>query len=63
MKTSSRRTKTPSGEAKARRAGSVAPKATPRAARNRATLIFRDFVRQLEKLSVAEPKPGPGAHR
>jgi hypothetical protein len=30
---------------------------------NRATLVFRDFVRQLEKLDVKPPKAARGAAR
>ena len=38
----------------------------PKAAREnqtRDTLVFRDFVRQLEKLDVKPPKPARGAAR
>ena len=38
------------------------PKAA-RAAQSRATLVFRDFVRQLEKLDARPPKPVRGAAR
>jgi hypothetical protein len=70
MKRTSCRTKTPSGKAApARRTRSSAAGAArhkPRAlrdAQSRATLVFRDFVRQLEKLAVAKPGPAPGASR
>jgi hypothetical protein len=42
------------------------PARKPRAARetqSRATLVFRDFVRQLEKLDASTPKPARGAGR
>jgi hypothetical protein len=42
------------------------PARKPRAARetqSRATLVFRDFVRQLEKLDASPPKPARGARR
>ncbi|HLM38561.1 MAG TPA: hypothetical protein VK434_03080 [Microvirga sp.] len=42
------------------------PARKPRAARetqSRATLVFRDFVRQLEKLDASPPKPARGAGR
>ncbi len=38
------------------------PKAT-RESQSRATLVFRDFVRQLEKLDVKPPKTARGAAR
>lgn len=38
------------------------PKAV-REAQSRATLVFRDFVRQLEKLDAPPPKPARGAAR
>jgi hypothetical protein len=40
------------------------PARKPKAVRNgpsRASLVFRDFVRQLEKLDVKPPKPARGA--
>lgn len=40
------------------------PARKPKAARNgqnRASLVFRDFVRQLEKLDAKPPKPARGA--
>jgi hypothetical protein len=42
------------------------PARKPRAARetqSRASLVFRDFVRQLEKLDASPPKPARGAGR
>jgi hypothetical protein len=42
------------------------PARKPRAARetqSRACLVFRDFVRQLEKLDAGPPKPARGAGR
>ena len=42
------------------------PARKPRAARatqSRASLVFRDFVRQLEKLYASPPKPARGAGR
>ena len=42
------------------------PARKPRAARatqSRASLVFRDFVRQLEKLDASPPKPSRGAGR
>ena len=47
------------------RLASRAPR-KPKAARegqNRAALVFRDFVRQLEKLDVKPPKAARGAAR
>ncbi|MBF9232053.1 hypothetical protein [Microvirga alba] len=38
------------------------PKAA-REAQSRATIVFRDFVRQLEKLDAPPPKPARGAAR
>ena len=34
-----------------------------RATQSRASLVFRDFVRQLEKLDASPPKPARGAGR
>jgi hypothetical protein len=45
---------------------STRPQRKPKAAREsqtRATLVFRDFVRQLEKLDVKLPKTARGAAR
>ncbi len=45
---------------------STRPQRKPKAAResqSRATLVFRDFVRQLEKLDVKPPKTARGAAR
>ena len=42
------------------------PVRKPKAARDgqsRATLVFRDFVRQLEKLDTRPPKPARGGAR
>ena len=42
------------------------PARKPRAARetqSRASLVFRDFVRQFEKLDAGPPKPARGAGR
>ncbi|GEO17527.1 hypothetical protein [Microvirga aerophila] len=42
------------------------PARKPKAARetqSRASLVFRDFVRQLEKLDAPSPKAGRGAAR
>lgn len=42
------------------------PARKPNAARGRqgrASLVFRDFVRQLEKLDAKPPKPAQGARR
>jgi hypothetical protein len=42
------------------------PARKPRAARetqSRASLVFRDFVRQLEKLDASPPKPARGGQR
>jgi hypothetical protein len=45
---------------------STRPQRKPKASREsqtRATLVFRDFVRQLEKLDVKTPKSARGAAR
>ena len=34
-----------------------------RATQSRASLVFRDFMRQLEKLDASPPKPARGAGR
>jgi hypothetical protein len=42
------------------------PSRKPKAAREpqaRASLVFRDFVRQLEKLDARPPKPARGVHQ
>jgi hypothetical protein len=48
------------------RCASARPPRMPKAARDgqrRAALVFRDFVRQLEKLDAKPPKPARGAAR